>query len=117
MASFGGTDLERITSEISRLRGMSSRLLLVAFSICRSSSVLAPEDHHPIMLEGKVRVQHVNAWLIEKCRVSSVQGQRCRKGTVMPGGNSDVLWDRGTWYLIAVGHQKSIPLSGCLEGE
>jgi hypothetical protein len=29
---------------------MSSKLLLVAFSICSSRAVLAPEDHHPIIL-------------------------------------------------------------------
>lgn len=26
------------------------KLLLVAFSICSSKAVLAPEDHHPIIL-------------------------------------------------------------------
>jgi len=51
MASLGCTVLDRMTSEISRLRAMSSRLLLVALSICSSRAVLAPDDHHPIILE------------------------------------------------------------------
>lgn len=78
MASFGGTVLDRMTSEISRLRAMSSlyhialhqhrvgagpdsmalansreyahRLLLVAREICSSKADPAEEDHHPIIL-------------------------------------------------------------------
>lgn len=53
MASLGWTVLERMTSEISRLRAISSRLLLVAFSICSSRAVLAPEDHQPIILPNQ----------------------------------------------------------------
>jgi hypothetical protein len=76
MASSGWTVLERMTSEISRLRAISSlfrdlacqlirppdsdlqvargrapyKLLLVAFSICSSRAVLAEEDHQLIIL-------------------------------------------------------------------
>jgi len=71
MASFGATVLERMTSEISRFKAMSSlgrsrqlvrgggsrlaagaatyKLLLVAFSICSSRAVLAEEDHQLII--------------------------------------------------------------------
>ncbi|KAJ6437693.1 retrovirus polyprotein [Purpureocillium lavendulum] len=67
MASFGATVFERMTSEISRFKAMSSlgwsarvldsrvqvevtyKLLLVAFSICSSRAVLADEDHQLIM--------------------------------------------------------------------
>jgi hypothetical protein len=76
MASLGCTVLDLMMSEISRLRAMSSldaeehklvlgavararggagrshRLLLVALSICSSRAVLAPDDHHPIILRG-----------------------------------------------------------------
>lgn len=77
MASLGCTVLDLMMSEISRLRAMSSlraityqsgilifswvavkvwepsyRLLLVAFSICSSRALLAPEDHQPIILTG-----------------------------------------------------------------
>lgn len=69
MASFGATVLDRMTSEISRLRAISSlhdllagvgaskavdstyRLLPVAFSICSSSAVLAELDHQDIILK------------------------------------------------------------------
>lgn len=78
IASLGCTVLERMTSEISRLRAISSlhmdrrwsaqgsvassergtgasyRLLLVAFSICSSRALLAPDDHHPNILIAKV---------------------------------------------------------------
>lgn len=67
MASFGATVLDRMMSEISRLRAISSlstsithdlcieecnayRLLPVAFSICSSRAVLADVDHQFIML-------------------------------------------------------------------
>jgi hypothetical protein len=50
IASFGATVLDLITSEISRLRAISSRLLLVAFSICSSRAVLAEDDHQLIIL-------------------------------------------------------------------
>lgn len=73
IASLGCTVLDLMTSEISRLRAMSSlqgepsqlvkrshvcrggfrsyRLLLVALSICSSRALFAPEpDHHPIIL-------------------------------------------------------------------
>ncbi len=73
MASFGWTVLDRMTSDISRFRAMFSlqtdvsgcpetdlgtvdrgsyKLLLVAFSICSSRAVLAPEDHQPIMVDS-----------------------------------------------------------------
>lgn len=69
MAALGATVLDLMTSEISRLSAISSlyvlslarlrhhcnmrrpyRLLLVAFSICSSSAVLAEDDHQLIML-------------------------------------------------------------------
>jgi hypothetical protein len=72
IASFGWTVFDRMTSDISRFRAMSSlhtrvspdfprsratlstevayKLLLVAFSICSSRAVLAPEDHQVIIL-------------------------------------------------------------------
>ena len=56
MASLGATVLDRMTSEISRFRAISSKLLLVAFSICSSKAVLAEDDHQLIMVgDGDVR--------------------------------------------------------------
>lgn len=72
IASLGATVLDRITSEISRLRAISSlklvlaqekrikeeyrlgshKLLLVALSICSSKAELAEDDHQPIMISG-----------------------------------------------------------------
>jgi len=51
MASLGGTVLERITSEISRFKGMSSRLEDVARSIC-SSSALAADEPNQLAMAG-----------------------------------------------------------------
>ena len=71
MASFGATVLDRMTSDISRLRAISSlvtvsfmlqdkgslsfswysyKLLPVALSICSSRAVLAEDDHQLIIL-------------------------------------------------------------------
>lgn len=49
MASFGGTVLDRIISEISRLAAMSSKLEVVAFSICSSRAEL--ETNQPAIVE------------------------------------------------------------------
>lgn len=50
MASLGATVLDRMISEISRFRAISSKLLLVAFTICSSKAVLAEDDHQLIMV-------------------------------------------------------------------
>lgn len=74
MAALGATVLDLMTSEISRLSAISSlyflalallryhcskrrpyRLLLVAFSTCSSSAVLAEDDHQLIMLGRALR--------------------------------------------------------------
>lgn len=74
MAALGATVLDLMTSEISRLSAISSlyvlslaylhhrcsirrpyRLLLVAFSICSSSAVLAEDDHQLIMMGRALR--------------------------------------------------------------
>jgi len=51
IASFGPTVLDLMMSDISRLSAMSSRLLLVAFSICASRAVLLPD--HQLIIVGK----------------------------------------------------------------
>lgn len=80
IASRGWTVFERMVSEISRLRAMSSlsrsvrslearergssyRLLLVAFSICSSKAVLAEEDHQLIILPSGVAEVLGGGWL------------------------------------------------------
>lgn len=52
MASLGGTVLERMTSDISRFSGMSSRLDEVARSICSSSALLDDDANQPAMALG-----------------------------------------------------------------
>lgn len=98
IASRGWTVFERMVSEISRLRAMSSlsrsvwelssgqsgagtyRLLLVAFSICSSKAVLAEEDHQLIILPSGVAEP-----LGGGCRDGVRRGRRGGRGTASRG--------------------------------
>ena len=94
IASRGWTVFERMVSEISRLRAISSlsrsvrsleaggrvtsyRLLLVAFSICSSKAVLAEEDHQLIILPSGV--------------AKVLGGRSLRSGLVWLGGTAGKL--------------------------
>lgn len=53
MASLGCTVLDRMTSDISRFKGMSSRLEDVARSICSSSALVVEEPNQLAMVGAR----------------------------------------------------------------
>lgn len=66
IASFEPTVFDRIISDISRLRAMSSSELEVALSICTSNSL--GEVNHPAILLGLASPW--SAWLFARLRIS-----------------------------------------------
>lgn len=121
MAALGATVLDLMTSEISRLSAISSlyflslarirhhcsrrrpyRLLLVAFSICSSSAVLAEDDHQLIMMGRAAslgRRQGRKRCAVKTQRRRSRARQRRRCGNWMSCGAMEMQLRRARLWI------------------